>query len=188
MSKTSVDICNDALNELGDQPITALTDNTVRARLCNQFYDKAVEYVLRAGNWNCATKRTTLARLQSAPAWGFTYAYALPNDWMRTISTHLDEDGLRWSQEDGKILTDEEAVKIKYVYRLVDPTKWDAQLTQAVIYFLAFKLAGSITEKEAKKTMLFQLYQQTVEAARGTSGQEGTPEEINSDVLITARF
>ena len=35
---TEVSICSNALRRLGDSPITSLSDDTERARLCNSFY------------------------------------------------------------------------------------------------------------------------------------------------------
>lgn len=39
---TDVSICSNALRRLGDAPITSLTDDTERARLCNAFLQMPV--------------------------------------------------------------------------------------------------------------------------------------------------
>jgi len=49
---TEVSICSNALRRLGDDPITALTDDTERARLCNAFYVPSRDLVLRSHPWN----------------------------------------------------------------------------------------------------------------------------------------
>ena len=43
---SEVGICSNALRKLGDDPITSLTDDTERARLCNAFYTDARDAVL----------------------------------------------------------------------------------------------------------------------------------------------
>ena len=54
MMVTEVSICSNALRRLGDDPITSLTDDTERARLCNAFYEDARDLTLRSHPWNFA--------------------------------------------------------------------------------------------------------------------------------------
>ena len=75
---TEVSICSNALRRLGDDPITSLTDNTERARLCNSFYEDTRDAVLRLHPWNFAITRTSLAKLSDAPAYGFSNQFSLP--------------------------------------------------------------------------------------------------------------
>jgi len=77
---TDVSICSNALRRLGDAPITSLTDDTERARLCNAFFPDARDTVLRAHPWNFAITRASLPQLSDTPAYGFNYMYALPTD------------------------------------------------------------------------------------------------------------
>jgi hypothetical protein len=77
---TEVSICANALRRLGDDPITSLTDDTERARLCNAFYTDARDAVLRSHPFNFSITRTTLAQLSDTPAYGYDYQYALPTD------------------------------------------------------------------------------------------------------------
>ena len=77
---TEVSICSNALRRLGDDPITSLTDDSERARLCNSFYSDARDSVLRSHPFNFSITRTTLAQLSTAPTYGFAYQYALPTN------------------------------------------------------------------------------------------------------------
>ena len=52
-----VQICNSALNQLGASSITALTDDSKNARLCNERYTTIRDAVFRAHPWNCLIKR-----------------------------------------------------------------------------------------------------------------------------------
>jgi len=58
---TEVSICSNALRRLGDDPITSLTDDTERARLCNAFYQDSRDLVLRSHPWNFAITRASTA-------------------------------------------------------------------------------------------------------------------------------
>ena len=187
MASTPVAVCNLALSELADKPIADLTDATERARLCNQFYKDAVKHVLRQHDWRCATKRAQLSRLEKAPAFEFAYAYELPPDWVRTIKTSLDVDGLRWTQEGNAILTDESAVLIKYVYLNENVASWDAMLTTTVAAYLAHLIAGGLTEGVSKKKLMHDLYMLRLKEAKATDSQEGTADDLTCDVLIVCR-
>jgi len=57
-----VDICNSALNLLGASTITALTEDSKNARLCNQRYEPIRNRTFRSHAWNCLTKRVQLAK------------------------------------------------------------------------------------------------------------------------------
>ena len=57
-----VDICNSALNLLGASTISALTDDSKNARLCNQRYEPVRNRIFRGHAWNCLTKRVQLAK------------------------------------------------------------------------------------------------------------------------------
>ena len=57
---TEVSICSNALRQLGDDPITSLTDDTERARLCNALYPDARDSVLRSHPFNFSITRASL--------------------------------------------------------------------------------------------------------------------------------
>ncbi len=61
---TKIDICNHALLKIGASNIASLdtdsnTDNATiqSAKLCNIFFEQALEEVLRTYKWNSALKR-----------------------------------------------------------------------------------------------------------------------------------
>ena len=83
-----VNICNSALNLIGASTISALTEDTKNARLCNQRYEPVRNRVFRSHNWNCLVKRVQLAQNSTAPAVEYDYAYALPSDSLRVLKIH----------------------------------------------------------------------------------------------------
>ena len=83
-----VNICNSALNLIGASTISALTEDTKNARLCNQRYEPVRNRVFRSHNWNCLVKRVQLAQNSTAPAIEYDYAYALPSDCLRVLKVH----------------------------------------------------------------------------------------------------
>ena len=77
---SEVEICNEALTALGENPILSLTDNSKAARLCNLKYANKRDYLLRRYLWNFAVKRITLAPDVATPEFEFSAQFTLPVD------------------------------------------------------------------------------------------------------------
>lgn len=153
MAANEVEIVNFALAKLGARRILSITDtNNENARLANIHYEQTVRSVLRSHPWSCCTKRDTLARLASAPEFGFAYAYQLPNDFLRAISVN-DVNSLgdrdKWVVEQDMLLSDDESIQLVYVYYEEDATQYDELLVEAISVKLAAKLAAPITGNPA---------------------------------------
>ena len=80
-----VSMCNSALNLLGASTISALTDDSKNARLCNQRYEPIRDRVFRGHAWNCLHKRIQLAQNSTAPVVEYSNAYALPADCLKVF-------------------------------------------------------------------------------------------------------
>ena len=83
-----VEIVNSALNLLGASTITALTDDSKNARICNQRYEPIRNRIFRSHPWNCLLKRVQLAQDTTAPVVEYAYAYTLPSDCLRVLKLH----------------------------------------------------------------------------------------------------
>jgi hypothetical protein len=85
---TEVDICNQALANLGDDATVSSinpSDGSAQADLCSRFYPQARDSLLEMYAWGFATKRVTLALLGSN--WSeWKYAYAVPNDALNLLA------------------------------------------------------------------------------------------------------
>ena len=114
-----VQICNSALNQLGAASITALTDNSKNARLCNARYETIRDAVYRSHPWNCLIKRQQLAQDTATPAYGFKFQFTLPSDCLRLLG--LDAYNSDHKVEGRKILCNESTIKISYVAQITDP-------------------------------------------------------------------
>ena len=118
---TEVSICSNALRRLGDNPITSLTDDTERARLCNSFYADARDAVLRLHPWNFAITRASLAQIISIHhAYGFAYQYSLPTSpyCLRVLGMEYEDYIFKienYSTQGRVLLTDQSSAKIMYM-------------------------------------------------------------------------
>ena len=121
-----VNICNSALNLIGASTISALTEDTKNARLCNQRYEPVRNRVFRSHNWNCLIKRVQLAANSTDPVIEYAKAYALPSDCLRVLKIHnatTDSivSNLDYKIEGRNIVTDETTVYLVYIALDTDP-------------------------------------------------------------------
>lgn len=77
---SKVDICNMALAQLGQEPISSMGQDDERARRCNLFYEPVKREVLRTHNWAFADSLVSLAPLAGDGEGEWPYMYAYPQD------------------------------------------------------------------------------------------------------------
>ena len=194
-----VDICNEAMDLLGAATITALTENSKEARLCNRRFETVRDQVLRAHPWNSAITRKELAQDSAAPAFGFTYQYTLPTNpyclrvlsfWNANVDNEIaayDSQNM-FKVEGRKILTDESTCKIIYIGRVTDTEQYDSLLSSTVAHKLASEVAYAITGSNSIGQQMFQLYQARLAEARSMDAAEGVPDKIIADSFINSRY
>ena len=187
---TEVSICSNALRRLGDDPITSLTDDTERARLCNAFYTDARDEVLRSHSWNFAITRTSLAQLTTKPAYGFAYQYAIPSDCMRVLSMEHPDYIFKIENEPthGRVLlTDESTAKILYISQITNTILFDSMFVDTLTSKLAADLAYPVTNSPKVQADMSKLYLNKLSEARSIDGQEGFIDDLVSDTFTDFR-
>ncbi len=184
----TIEICNNALILLRADPIMDITESNDRAVACKQFYQPTVDAVLRSFPWNCAILRVSLARLVATPVFGFSYQYTLPVDpyCLRVLEIEDQDVYSVFKIEGRKLLTDEDAVKIKYIGR-IDPGDFDSLLTQTISAKLASMICHALTGKANMFDAMMKLYQYCLDEAKSIDSQEGTAESIENEILLTVR-
>lgn len=190
MTISVVSICNRALDLLGADPITALTDTSKAARLCNRNYEPVRDAVLRGYPWNSAMKRAELPALTSTPEFDFAYEYQLPSDFLRMWRINEDDEGLvKWRLEGRKILTDQSApLCIVYVKQITDPAEFDPLLADCIAARLAAEIAYSLTGSASVKQEAENSYLRRLAEARKVDAQEiGVPEAFEANDWIESR-
>jgi hypothetical protein len=82
MAYTKVGIINLALGKLGVKRIT-LNDGTPQSDDANAIYDYILDEVLQARDWRFAKTRVVLEKSSVDPAYGYSYAYLMPENFLR---------------------------------------------------------------------------------------------------------
>ena len=189
---TEVSICSNALRKLGDDPITSLTEDTERARLCNAFYESSRDSLLRSHPCNFAITRATLAQLSTTPAYGFAYQYALPTDPYCLRVLEMEYQDYIFKIENlatvGRVLlSDESTAKILYIGRITDTALFDSLFVDTLTAHLSLKLAYPITNSVTLQAQMQKLYQAKLSEARSVDGQEGFIDDLVSDTFTDFR-
>ena len=189
---TEVSICSNALRRLGDDPITSLTDDTERARLCNSFYSDTRDAVLRLHPWNFAITRASLSKLSTAPAYGFSNQFSLPTNpyCLRVLGMEYEDYIFKVENvaTHGRVLlTDEATANIIYVARITDTNLFDAMFVDVLTQKLAVDLAYPVTNSTTLQTQMQKVFEKKLSEARSIDGQEGFIDDLVSDTFTDFR-
>lgn len=188
---SEVEICNRALQKLGQPIITSLTENSVAARACNTAFIPVKLAELRKHNWSCAIKRVQLAADTDEPIFGKDYSYTLPADFLRLLPRD-PEDNLNdrdWQiEENRKLITNEAApFNMRYIKNITDPNEMDPLFREALSSKLALEICYAVTQSNTLKESLREDYKDAIREAKRTNGIERVPQESSEDSFITAR-
>lgn len=214
MSK--IDICNQALAVILNDPISSLDDVTSKeARLCNLFYDQCRTSLLRLFPFNFAIKKIQPSVISDVTLYDWTYAYLYPIDCLYIIAVtpypslnavnpsvalagyynkprNIDLSSITKYDIniDGNyklVYSNIENAYIVYVYDAQDTTKFDSLFTECLSYSLANKLAMSLAGDMDLVKMTQQLFYQLLSQAKEVNAQEGNDIVPVFDKYIRAR-
>lgn len=191
MATSVIEICNNALIDLGEEPITALTDNSKAARLCNQRWPAVRDAVLRAHPWNCAMTQAELAAGADAAVWRWDFQYVLPADLLRLVRvvTMAEREVEQWEVQGRVLLCDESApLYLAYVRRELDPQKYDALLSEAMSARLSATLAYPLSGSGSLAEAYWKAYKEKVVEARGVDAREGVAEAVAPADWLAAKY
>ena len=188
-----VDMCNSALNLLGASTISALTDDSKNARLCNQRYDSVRNRVFRSHAWNCLHKRVELAQNSTAPVIEYTYAYALPSDCLRVLKVHNGTtdsiaSAIDYKLEGRNIVTDEGTIYLIYIALDTDPNNYDTYLQESISHQLAADLAYAVTNNATLAEKYMTRADERLREARFIDATENSLGTIESSEFVDARL
>jgi hypothetical protein len=191
MATSVVSIANLALQKLGEPPIVSMTENSAGARAMHACYEGLRDRELRANLWKFAKRRATLAPHATQPAFTFTYAFPVPNDFLRLIKPA--RVGLDWHLEYHEgvqaILTnDGDSLEIRYIARVTDPTVFDPLFVEMLACKMAWHCAESLTQSNNKKMAAMDEYKGVRNEARQINAFEVNLQPVPVDEWLTARW
>lgn len=197
---SNIQIANLAITMLGGARIISFDDDTTEGRAMKATFDLVRLSELRAVRWNFAMARTTLPKLSSVPAWGYSFEYNVPTDFLalRQVNDFVvplgfnqgrDMNDAPYQLEGRKILTDfDSPLKIRYTKDVSDPTQFDALFVQSFAMRLGIVNCETITQSKSRKDGLINDYREMRSQAVKVDAIENPPEGIYDDSWMLARY
>lgn len=187
---SAVDICNLALDHLGELSISSIESPVTRAeQVMARHYDQVRRACLRKAMWNFAMTFRTVT-VSGAGEGGYASAFLLPNDCVRLNYTGEDpvNADTDFQISDRYIYSNStESLALAYNKDFTEVSKMDPMF----IDYFAFKLAAATAVALTKKYKLQEamtVYAKDVLAdAASVDGQERPPTRVDKSRLITAR-
>tara|TARA_R110002012_G_scaffold205960_1_gene375751 strand:+ start:226 stop:804 length:579 start_codon:yes stop_codon:yes gene_type:complete len=188
-----INMCNSALNLLGASTISALTDDSKNARLCNQRYEPVRDRVFRGHAWNCLHKRVQLAQNSTAPVIEYSNAYALPSDCLRVLKVHNGTtdsivSSIDYKLEGKNIVTDEGTIFLIYIAKDTDPNNYDSYLQESISHQLAADIAYAVTNNATLAKNYMERADERLREARFVDATENSLGTIESSEFVNARL
>lgn len=196
---SKVAICKLALDLLlQEQEVSVFnidSPTTEEETVCARWYDASRRSVLRKKPWNFAIKRTTLTANPTAPAFGYSVAFDLPNDFLRLLTvenadTAVRSYNLNYQLEGNQILMDGDTtttLNLKYVWDFTNVAKMDAifihVLAAELAYNMSYKFLSSNTDVERMRM----IRDERLLEAGAVDGQERPPTRVERSTALNRR-
>lgn len=193
MALSEVSIVNLALTLLGQDRVISTSDDVESARVMRSLWDGTRDSVMAGHPWKFAIKRTELAALAAAPAFGWAREFAIPEECLRLVQVGDDwafyqTDIATFALEGGSILTDEAApLRVRYVRRITNTGLWPPLFCRVVSLQLALDACEKLTNSSAKMDRLAANYTAAIREAKRQNAIERPPLRADRSDWIEAR-
>lgn len=207
MAFSEVEICNRALQMLGAQAITSLSENSKNSRECNRCYNSLRQSLLRAHPWNFATVFASLPQLSNPPnpppinsLWANTYTYNLPVDFLRLIAVSGFISGWLWEgisftwaqdyiiQNSTIITWVTPPLNIRYLQDFSDTTKMDPLFRESLSAYMAQEMCEMLTQSNTKGQKMSQAFAASLSEAKKANAFDKPAQDLPTDSYISVRL
>ncbi len=193
---SETELTNVALRKAGARRISSIDETVANAGVARDIYTTERDDLLRLHPWNFAITRAALAELAVAPVYEFANAFSLPADWMRTLEVHDNDAGdavVRYKMETIQqaddtyvacIVTDSDALWLKYIRRITDTSAMSATFHQVLI----LRMAKIFAESASTKEVLDRELAAAMRLARSIDGMEDWPDKLPEGRWVVSRW
>lgn len=208
---SKVQICNEALQNIGGSYITSLTENTQNAIECNLRFDSARRTLLEMHPWNFAMRRVALNKNVSSPAVNFANEFTLPSDFLYLHMTDLEE---RYSSsssvpisdiyqvtdvphgngpdyykiEGNKLISNRDSIYIVYVADIEDTQEFSATFSTLLSRYLGALIAYKVVGNASERTEQMNIFKQELMEYQAIDSQQGSIDVIQVSEYLAASY
>jgi hypothetical protein len=164
-----------ALRLLGPSNLASLSEVRPEKLALDGAWQGAVDFMLEQGMWNFAIRTAQMQPdADVEPLFGFDYAYAKPDDWVRTVSLSYEpafREGIReYEDETSHWHTSIDPIYVRYVSN-DDQYGWNIgawrqHFAKALEAYLAFECGLPIAADRGNRNDLFSLYKSRLQDAK----------------------
>lgn len=183
MAATQLSIYNGALRMCGERKLASLTEaQQGRYLLDDEWADGAVDYCLGQGPWRFARRTVELtASTTVTPDFGYSKAFALPDDFIRTVSLCVDPHQqvplTAYAQEQAYWFADVDTIYVTYVSNDANyggnMSRWADDFVLLLQSYLASKIVETLTQDAEKWKRVFQLAKKYRNDLANSTAMEG---------------
>ena len=116
-------------------------------------------------------------------AYGFSYQFQLPSDFVRVVSVSAED----YRIENDQFLCDDSSIELKYVAN-IDETKLDSLLAESISCFLAEELAYPLTQSQSLKDSIKMDFKLALVRAKTADAQDEPAGVIEADLYLDSRL
>lgn len=206
MADVNSQLASLALAEVGEEPLTAMSDAGNAAQVARLVLPEARDEIFDMPiNWKYFSSRAELSQLTASPGFGYEYQYKLP-DSCRRILAFVDENGdeieypyKREIYVSGEtkvpvLLCNQDQCRIRYIVYITNPGLWPGYFKRLVILKTAIYLAKPLTRDNRMKLNLQYDFKDAYNKAKAANAMEDScvddfnvNEDLgNTDVLQAA--
>lgn len=185
MQISTVDICNMALANIGQNPIQSLEGPSLAQRTCKLRFDEARLEALRGALWNFASLWRVGVRLDVTPKPPWRFAFQYPPDALKVFEIQRERGEMKLIpfevtdrvDQAGKLIhCDRETPTFVYTRDRDDPTTFDWEFIVALSWLLSSKIAMPVTKSLKLQQEAFKMWLVYASQAKASSANEGTPD------------
>lgn len=152
MSETDVSICARALVQLGENPITSLSEATDAAKTCANIYPGLKRAILSRYPWRFAMTKIALTKDATAPVGEWSNSFILPGDMLGSpvavfMSTKDRIETTAFERFGQRLYTNHAELVIDYVADKLE-AEWPAYFSDMMVAAMCSRLAFPVTDQQ----------------------------------------
>ena len=190
---SKITVCNLALAQLGQAPISSLDQDDEKARRLNLFYEPVRDEVLRTHNWAFAGAEEPLVLIEEVHG-KFLYKYLAEALFVRRV---FDPNSGRKSLKFREFFrtdlhcrvleTTSSQAYAEYTRRILDENLFDPAFVKSFSLALACDLAVALTGDSSLASQLLQKYTLSLDEARRSNMTENFSRAAQNDAFTEVR-
>ena len=178
--------------------IDTWTEDSPNANRIRTQYDLARRELLQMHPWTFAKRRTSTAKYATNPAFGWSYQYPIPQDYIQmhplqeggtfegdSIAYDIEQLYISETEIIRVIVTNVSGpIKFTYTSDIDDPALFSPLFIRAFVFLLASYVGHAITRKDSYAKRMKENYRETIVMAKGADNMARTMAKPDDSYLV----